>query len=126
MRAKPAKTSFNIHRVTAMLVIGVAAVVCSCVGALLWMLSISSASVDSAAEAGAPVAPLALRGTRSVLRDGQWLPRWGAIHVSIGVPRMPTGADWRSAIRLRDSVRAEILRGCGEPYLVALPTLTVQ
>ena len=78
----------------------------------------------AAAQTGAPVVPLALRGTRSILRDGQWLPRRGAIHVSIGVPQAPSGADWRSAARLRDAVRAEILAACGEPDLVALPAPT--
>jgi 1-acyl-sn-glycerol-3-phosphate acyltransferase len=78
----------------------------------------------AAAETGAPVVPLALRGTRSILRDGQWLPRWGAIHVSIGVPQTPAGADWRSAARLRDAVRAEILAACGEPDLAAPATAT--
>jgi 1-acyl-sn-glycerol-3-phosphate acyltransferase len=75
----------------------------------------------AAAETGAPVVPVTLRGTRSILRDGQWLPRWGAIHVSIGPPHTPAGADWGSAARLRDAVRAEILAGCGEPDLAASP-----
>jgi 1-acyl-sn-glycerol-3-phosphate acyltransferase len=78
----------------------------------------------AAAESGAPVIPLTIRGTRSVLRDGQWLPRWGPIHVSIGVPQAPSGSDWRSAVRLRDAIRAEILAGCGESDLAALPTPT--
>jgi 1-acyl-sn-glycerol-3-phosphate acyltransferase len=73
----------------------------------------------AAAESGVPVVPVATRGTRSVLRDGQWLPRRGPIHVSILPPQRAEGADWRSAARLRDAVRAEILAACGEPDLVA-------
>jgi 1-acyl-sn-glycerol-3-phosphate acyltransferase len=69
------------------------------------------------AESGAPVMPVTLRGTRSILREGQRLARRGAIHVSIGAPQRPEGNDWRSAARLRESVRAEILSQCGEPDL---------
>jgi 1-acyl-sn-glycerol-3-phosphate acyltransferase len=75
----------------------------------------------AAAETGAPVVPVALRGTRSVLRDGQWLPRRGAIHLSAAAPRTAEGNDWRSAVRLRDAVRADILALCGEPDLAQTP-----
>ncbi|HSN20584.1 MAG TPA: hypothetical protein VLS49_07900, partial [Usitatibacter sp.] len=75
----------------------------------------------AAAETGAPVIALALRGTRSVLRDGQWLPRRAPVHLSVAPVRRAEGADWRSAARLRDAVRADILAGCGEPDL-AIPT----
>ncbi|CAJ96882.1 O-succinylbenzoic acid-CoA ligase MenE or related acyl-CoA synthetase (AMP-forming) [Cupriavidus necator] len=69
----------------------------------------------AAARAGAPVVPVAIRGTRSVLRDGQWLPRRGPIGVVIGSPLWPDGADWPAAMRLRNTARAEILHYCGEP-----------
>ncbi|WP_439686574.1 AMP-binding protein [Cupriavidus oxalaticus] len=69
----------------------------------------------AAARAGAPVVPIALRGTRSVLRDGQWLPRRGPISVVIGRPLPPDGQDWPAAMRLRNAARAEILHYCGEP-----------
>ncbi len=73
----------------------------------------------TAAESGTAVVPLALRGTRSVLRDGQWLPHRAAIRVEAGKPQRPAGGDWRSAALLRESVRAEILASCGEPDLAA-------
>jgi 1-acyl-sn-glycerol-3-phosphate acyltransferase len=77
----------------------------------------------SAAETGAPVVPVALRGTRSVLRDGQWLPRRGAIQLSIAAPQRAQGPEWRDAAALREAVRTEILARCGEPDLAArLPT----
>lgn len=69
----------------------------------------------AAARAGAPVVPIAIRGTRSVLRDGQWLPRRGPIGVVIGSPLWPDGEDWPAAMRLRNTARAEILHYCGEP-----------
>jgi 1-acyl-sn-glycerol-3-phosphate acyltransferase len=70
-----------------------------------------------AAEAGAPVVPVGIRGTRSILRDGNWLPRRGIVTVTIGKPIAPEGKGWAAAIRLRNAARAEILRRCGEPDL---------
>jgi 1-acyl-sn-glycerol-3-phosphate acyltransferase len=70
-----------------------------------------------AAQTGAPVVPLTLRGTRSVLREGQWLFRRGAISATFGAPIEPAGTDWDGAIALRNWTRAEILRLCAEPDL---------
>ncbi len=62
--------------------------------------------------------PIALHGVRSVLRDGTWYLRRAAVSVTIGAPVAPEGEDWAAAVKLRDAVRAEILRHCGEPDLV--------
>jgi 1-acyl-sn-glycerol-3-phosphate acyltransferase len=70
-----------------------------------------------AAQAGVPVIPAGLRGTRSILRTDQWLPRRGAVHLRIGKPIQPRGSDWSAAIHLRDAARAEMLWLCGEPDL---------
>jgi 1-acyl-sn-glycerol-3-phosphate acyltransferase len=71
-----------------------------------------------AAEAGVPVTPVTIRGTRSVLRDDdKWFPRHGSVEIGIGAPLAPDGEDWAAAIRLRDKARAEILGRCGEPDL---------
>jgi 1-acyl-sn-glycerol-3-phosphate acyltransferase len=70
-----------------------------------------------AAQAGVPLVPLAIAGTRSILRAGQWLPRRGAVTVSIGAPLLPPGSDWAAAVALRDAARAQILRLTGEPDL---------
>ncbi|MHB2210792.1 AMP-binding protein [Methylobacterium sp. CM6257] len=70
-----------------------------------------------ACRTGVPVVPVAIAGTRSVLRADQWFPRRGAIHVHIGAPIAPDGADFHAAIRLRDRARAAILAQCGEPDL---------
>jgi 1-acyl-sn-glycerol-3-phosphate acyltransferase len=70
-----------------------------------------------AAQAGVPVVPMALRGTRSILRADQWFPRRGPVRLSIGTPLAPTGSDWAAAIALRDAARVQILQGCGEPDL---------
>jgi 1-acyl-sn-glycerol-3-phosphate acyltransferase len=68
-----------------------------------------------AAQAGVPVVPLALRGTRALLRAEQWLPRRGVVRLTFGMPLMPQGTDWAAAVTLWDAARAEILRHCGEP-----------
>ena len=70
-----------------------------------------------AAQLGIPVVPLAIRGTRSILRAGQWFPRRGMVHVTLDDPLEPSGTDWEAAIRLRDMARARILKFCGEPDL---------
>ena len=77
-----------------------------------------------AVQAGVPVVPLALRGTRALLRAEQWLPRRGAVRLTFGVPLIPQGTDWTAAVALRDAARAEILRHCGEPEVA--PGLVVE
>ena len=70
-----------------------------------------------AAQANVAVNPVTLRGTRSVLRDGRWLPRRAHLHVEVCEALLPDGEDFQAAIRLRDAARAEILSRCGEPDL---------
>ncbi|MGZ5091086.1 MAG: AMP-binding protein [Burkholderiales bacterium] len=72
----------------------------------------------AAAHSGAPVVPVAIRGTRTLLRGGQWFPRRGAIVVTICAPiaaPKDAGDLFSAALILRDAARAEILRHCGEP-----------
>jgi 1-acyl-sn-glycerol-3-phosphate acyltransferase len=71
----------------------------------------------AAAQAGVPVVPIAIRGTRSMLRPDSWFPRRGAVQVIVGTPIAPSGPDWASAVQLRDAARAVILRHGGEPDL---------
>jgi 1-acyl-sn-glycerol-3-phosphate acyltransferase len=78
-----------------------------------------------AAQAGAPLIPVALRGTRSILREGHWLPRRGAFDVTIGAPIAPHGTDWNAAIALRDAARREILLNVREPDL-SLETISTK
>jgi 1-acyl-sn-glycerol-3-phosphate acyltransferase len=73
-----------------------------------------------AAEAGLAVVPGALRGTRTMLRSDQWLPRRSAVSVDFGEPINPTGRDFAAILRLRDAVRQSILARCGEPDLNVL------
>mgnify|MGYP001589760637 CR=1 FL=1 len=70
-----------------------------------------------AAQTRVPLVPVTIRGARSVLRDGTWFARRGAIVVTVAPPLLPQGSDWNAAVALRDAARAEILRRCGEPDL---------
>ncbi len=89
---------------------------------------------ETAVAAGRPVVPMAIRGSRSVLRDGTWLPQRGAFRVMIGEPMWPSqtgsegnGDHFSTAIALRERTRAWILRHCGEPDLAhERPTLLVR
>ena len=83
------------------------------------LMDFRTGAFQAAAQAGIPVVPVALRGVRSVLRDGTWYLRRAAVSVAFGVPITADGGDWAAAVRLRDAVRAEILRSCGEPDIGA-------
>ena len=67
-----------------------------------------------AVESGCPVLPVTLVGTRNVLRDGSWLPRFYKVRVVASPILRPEGPGWSDMVRLRDSIRTEILKHCGE------------
>ncbi len=71
---------------------------------------------EAAVAAGVPVIPLALCGTRSLLRAGQWLPRRTSLRLIAGAPLTAREGEepFAAAVRLRDAARAHILRHCGE------------
>jgi fatty-acyl-CoA synthase len=73
----------------------------------------------AALAAGRPVVPVALNGTRHVLRDGAWLPRRARITITICSPLVPqSGAsDWHEIVRVRDAARKTIASYAGEPLL---------
>lgn len=71
----------------------------------------------AAAEAGVPVVPVAIRGTRTILRGESHFPRRGAVAVTFGTPIRAEGEAWNAALDLRDRARAQILAHCGEPDL---------
>jgi acyl carrier protein len=69
-----------------------------------------------AAQTGAAVVPIAIRGTRALLPAGRWSPRRGSVSVTVldalAVPQDPVFA---AAVALRDQAHAQILAHCGEP-----------
>jgi 1-acyl-sn-glycerol-3-phosphate acyltransferase len=79
------------------------------------LMAFRAGAFQAAAQAGVPVVPVAIRGARSVLRDGTWSFRRSPVALSFAPPVQPEGADWNAAVRLRDAVRLEILKRCGEP-----------
>lgn len=81
------------------------------------LLGFRLGSFQVAAEAGIPVVPIVIGGTRSALRGGQWFPRPSKIGVHIGKAIRVDGSDFGAAVRLRDAVRARMLALCGEPDL---------
>jgi acyl carrier protein len=81
------------------------------------LMPFRTGAFQTAAQAQIPVVPVALRGVRSVLRDGTWYLRRAPVSVTMSAPVAPEGSDWNAAVRLRDRVRIEILKHCGEPDL---------
>ena len=65
------------------------------------------------------IIPIALSGTRRVLRDGTWLPRPGKINITIcpPVPPPPSTDDWQQIVQMRDAIRETIGTYAHEPLL---------
>jgi 1-acyl-sn-glycerol-3-phosphate acyltransferase len=76
-----------------------------------------------AVQSGKPVLPIALKGTRVLLRDEQWLPRRVPVAVHAGKLLYPPPAkdDFAAAVELRDAAQLVIRDHCGEPPLQASP-----
>jgi 1-acyl-sn-glycerol-3-phosphate acyltransferase len=70
-----------------------------------------------AVDAAVPVVPVVIRGTRSILRGGEWLIRRGRVTVTVAPAVHPEGTGWHAGIQIRDQVRKAILERYGEPDL---------
>ena len=87
------------------------------------LLPFRMGAFETAARTGLPIAPIAIRGTRSMLRSGSLFPRHGIIAINIGKPismgekDLLKEGDWKTALILRDRTRTWILNHCGEPDL---------
>ena len=83
------------------------------------LLSFHMGAFVSAAETNTPIIPIALRGTRSILRAETWKPRRGTVSLWVGESLKTSNDDkktkWENASALRDQARAFILEHCGEP-----------
>ncbi|MDR3417851.1 MAG: lysophospholipid acyltransferase family protein [Nevskia sp.] len=78
------------------------------------LLPFHSGAFMVAARAEVPVAPLALRGSRDLLGEGQRLFRWSPLTLQVLDPLQADGADRDAVQNLRDAARAAILQHCGE------------
>ena len=74
----------------------------------------------TAAETGAPVVPIVIRGTRSLLRGTSWFPHRAALRVEVLEPLPPEQGGWEVALKLRERARQKILERLGEPDLAVL------
>jgi 1-acyl-sn-glycerol-3-phosphate acyltransferase len=75
----------------------------------------------TAATNAMPVVPIAIRGTRSMLRPDTWMPRRGQITFTVGKAITPdaeveagAGDSWATAVNLRETAHKHILAHCGE------------
>jgi len=64
-----------------------------------------------AAQAGVPLVPAALIGTRRLLPWPSWLPRPGKATLRIAPPLSPGGDSWADAVALRDAARKVLESG---------------
>ncbi len=81
----------------------------------------------AAVDAGVPIIPISLSGTRRFLRDGTYLPRPTNVTITVSPPIYPRvtsaaaqgkeNSAWHELIRLRDTTREAIARYSGEALL---------
>lgn len=81
------------------------------------VLSFRTGAFYVAAQSGTPVVPIAIRGTRSILRGDQWFPRRGSVQIDVAPAIKASGRDGGAVVVLRDAVRRQILQRTGEPDL---------
>jgi len=81
----------------------------------------------TAQRAALPVVPIAIHGTRRILRPGSPWPRPGVVEVEVlgALTHNDNRKDRSEAEHLRDQARARILMALGEPDLLADETATV-
>ena len=68
-----------------------------------------------AAEAGVPALPMAVRGTRAILRPEHHFPRRGTVDIIVGEAVRPLGTGWAAAVALQRAKRDAVLHLSGEP-----------
>jgi len=87
------------------------------------LLPFKMGAFDTAVKTGRPIVPIAIRGTRSLLRADSWFPRHGIISITFGAPIISAAPSpdehdsWTAALQLRDKTRKWLLAHCGEPDL---------
>jgi acyl carrier protein len=86
-------------------------------GRMPGLLPFRMGAFANAAEAGARVVPVALRGGRSMLRSGSWFPRHSELALVICDPCTTDQSGWDGAIDLRVQARKQMLLHTAEPDL---------
>lgn len=72
-----------------------------------------------------PVCPVALKGTRFVLRDDEKLMWPHRVTVKVCPLIYPKGTEWQDVTNLRNEVRTQVAKYCGEPSLDFIAAQTV-
>lgn len=67
-----------------------------------------------------PICPIAIKGTRSILRGDSRLPRPGKIILTVGKPIYPRSSDWEDVLRLHALTHKHLVKYCGEPPIDAI------
>ena len=62
----------------------------------------------AAVETEAPIVPITIAGTRSILPRGTWVLRRGPVRVIVHRPIRPRTSGWSETIRLRDEAKQGI------------------
>lgn len=70
-----------------------------------------------AAETNIPVCPIAIKGSRNILRGSEKLLRRNKIEITVSQPILSQGTAWADVMQLKHAVYAEIAKYCGEPTL---------
>lgn len=70
-----------------------------------------------AADTNSPICPIAINGTRTILRGENLLFRPGKIEVTFNELIYPEGNSWQDITNFKNKVRIQIAKGCGEPTL---------
>ena len=84
------------------------------------LLSFRMGAFVTAVDNGLPILPVAIRGSRSLLRSGSWFPHRGMVSIQVLGPLHATGTEWQAKLELRNQARAAIQEHCGEPDLVSV------
>ena len=83
------------------------------------VLKFHNGAFATAARAGCPLVPIAIRGTRRLMPGSRMLPRPGRIDVIVlpplANPVANGSAKEHAASELREAARAQIVAACGEP-----------
>ncbi len=72
----------------------------------------------TAVQSGASIVPVAIRGTRAILKSDSNFPHRGAVRIIISPLLEPEGGDWAEAVRLQVAAKEMIARNCNEQDLI--------
>jgi 1-acyl-sn-glycerol-3-phosphate acyltransferase len=78
------------------------------------LLAFRMGAFTAAAQAGVPIVPVGIKGTRAALRAQSWFVNRAPLSVTIGPPLRALSGEWESSVELMRSARREMLELSGE------------